>query len=376
MERQLVQLWEDALHVRPVGIRHNFFELGGDSLLAARLVAHIATRFGRQVTIGSIFEAPTVEQLAKRLLDSDAAHERHTSAVVEIHGGGTKPPLFLVHGMGGGMLWGYANLSRHLGPDQPVYALSSRGLNGEDEFGTIEEMAAYYVAELQAFKPEGPYHLGGYCFGGNVAQEMARLLAAQGAEVALLALFNCPARAPSYRRIRVTPRFCVEFLRNAGRRARHVLSLGLRRQLDFVQWKARAVGRKCQRLLRSNREENPFDATEWEDLSRLPDDRQKLWATHIRAYLAHQSQPYDGNLTLFRTSDHELICSFDEAYGWRELSRAVTIRMVPGAHQSIFEEPHVEALARAVQASLANSSPVARPNRVRAEAPPPELVQV
>src|SRR5581483_9438699 len=97
-----------------------------------------------------------------------------------------KPSLFLVHGVGGGMLWGFANLARALGAEQPVYAFKSRGLDGLEEFTTIEEMAAQYVADLLRFQPAGPFYLGGYCFGGLVAYEMARQLKAQGHETALL----------------------------------------------------------------------------------------------------------------------------------------------------------------------------------------------
>src|SRR5258707_751995 len=108
------------------------------------------------------------------------------SSLGEIQPRGAKPPLFLVHGVGGGMFWGYTNLSRRLGPEQPVFAFKSRGMDGEEEFATIEEMAAHYVADLRAFQPGGPYCLGGYCFGGYVAYEMARQLDAQGERAALL----------------------------------------------------------------------------------------------------------------------------------------------------------------------------------------------
>jgi len=97
------------------------------------------------------------------------------------------PPLFLIHGAGGGILWGYANLAKHLAPDQPVYGIESRGLRGLEEFSRVEEMAGHYIQELRRVQPEGPYYLGGYCFGGIVAYEMARQLRALDQEVAFLA---------------------------------------------------------------------------------------------------------------------------------------------------------------------------------------------
>src|SRR5207237_314624 len=104
-------------------------------------------------------------------------------------------------GAGGGMFWGYVNLSRHLGSDQPVYGFKSRGLDGREEFGTLEEMAEQYVKDLRGLQPSGPYYLGGYGFGGNVAYEMARQLDAQGEQVALLALLNCAPPNSRYLRI-------------------------------------------------------------------------------------------------------------------------------------------------------------------------------
>src|SRR6185437_10037837 len=105
------------------------------------------------------------------------------SCLIPIHSQGTRPPLFLIHGAGGDVLWGYANLAPHLGDDQPVYGVKSRALDGSDEFPSIEEMAGHYIEQIRTLQPQGPYYLGGYCFGGNVAYEMARQIEARGEKV-------------------------------------------------------------------------------------------------------------------------------------------------------------------------------------------------
>ena len=103
-----------------------------------------------------------------------------------------------MHGAGGDVLWGYANLAAHLPSDQPVYGIKSRGQARRDEFETIEAMAGCYINEIRGLQPHGPYYLGGYCFGGNVAYEMARQFTAQGEEIALLLLLDAaPANAAS-----------------------------------------------------------------------------------------------------------------------------------------------------------------------------------
>jgi amino acid adenylation domain-containing protein len=153
LERQLVEIWEEVLQRAPIGVKDNFFQLGGHSLLAVQLALKLEKVLGKRIVVSTLFQAPTVEQLARVLRHGQ---ERSTSAIVEVQGRGSKPPIFLVHGVGGGMFWGYRNLSRYLGDDQPVYVLRSRAMDGrEEEFDRLEEMAAQYVSELRQFQPEG-----------------------------------------------------------------------------------------------------------------------------------------------------------------------------------------------------------------------------
>ena len=176
-EQQMAQIWEELLGTRPVGALDNFFELGGHSLLAVRLLSRIEKTFGKALPVATVFQAPTLEEVARIVREEKPSRATAISSIVEIQPRGSKPPLFLVHGAGGGMFWGYANLARCLGEDQPVYGFKSRGLDGLEEFDTIEDMAAHYIADLRARQPHGPYYLGGYCFGGNVAYEMAIVIA-------------------------------------------------------------------------------------------------------------------------------------------------------------------------------------------------------
>ena len=151
VERRLVAIWEDVLGIRPVGIQDKFFDLGGHSLLAVRLSGQIERAFGRRLRLAAIFQAPTVAQLAAILRDeAPAPGEKDGTSLVEIQPRGSRPPLFCVHGAGGGLFWGYANLSRYLGPDQPVYGFKSRGLDGQRELASIPEMARHYIADFAA----------------------------------------------------------------------------------------------------------------------------------------------------------------------------------------------------------------------------------
>jgi thioesterase domain-containing protein len=293
-----------------------------------------------------VFQAPTIEQMTITLREGTSTMP--SSSVVEIQPKGSKPPLFFVHGVGGGMFWGYTNLSRYLGPEQPVFALRSRAMAGQEEFSRIEDMAGQYVADLRAFQPRGPYYLGGYCFGGIVAYEMAQQLRDQGETVALLALINAGPPNSSYTRISWTPLFALKFLRNLAYWPGYMLSWTSEQRHSFIRWKARLLKKRIVRLLSAGHCScKADDVDNLVDLSMYPEEQRKLWEIHIRALVKYSPKPYAGGVTLFRSRVHPFLCSFDPQYGWGDLVRGgVTVKVVSGPHDSILEEPYVQTLSQ------------------------------
>jgi thioesterase domain-containing protein len=262
------------------------------------------------------------------------------------------------------MLWGYANLARHLDPDQPVYGFNSRGMEGFEEFSRVEEMAAQYVEELCAFQPEGPYHLGGYCFGGEVAFEMARQLTEQGRPVALLALLNAMPPNSRYENFSLTPRCCLRFLGNACLWFDSFGRWTSEQRRDFMRRKTRMLKKKLGRIFgRAPADVPGSEAEDLIDLSPYPEYQRKLWDAHVRASRNYRPKTYTGPITLFRTRAHPFICSFDPTFGWCDYALGgVTVKIVPGAHESILEEPHVWFLAEEMKKVL--SAHASRPNGV------------
>ncbi len=318
-----------------------------------RLLARIERDFGKKLPLATVFQFATIGELAP-IIRGQAEPAAAGTSLVEIQAGGQQPPLFLVHGVGGGMFWGYGNLARHLGDDQPLYAFKSRGLDGREEFATIEEMAANYVADLRAFQPTGPYRLGGYCFGGNVAYEMARQLRAAGERVAVLVLMNCTPTTGSYPRVRVTPAWLFKFFRNFGVLLGTMARWDAKQRNAFFGWKWRTWKKKIQRLPgRWGRSAESLEADEVVDLSAYPDEQRRLWAAHIRGLQQHRTRPYDGRVVIFRSRMHQFLCSFAADFGWGEFVRGgVTVTIVPGAHETILEEPNVRAVAEKLRACL------------------------
>ncbi|MEU1231974.1 amino acid adenylation domain-containing protein [Streptomyces sp. NPDC005828] len=184
VERRLAEIWAEFFGVSEIGVTASFFDLGGDSLLAVRLMSRIARGLGRSLPLSTLFARPTIELLAQAVREAGSGEEGRT-ALVPVRTGGSRTPLVFVHPVGGDVLC-YAELAELLGDDQPFYALQLP----DAELTSVEAMAAHYTAAVREALPEGPYRLGGWSMGGIIALEMAAQLTAAGAEVELLTVID------------------------------------------------------------------------------------------------------------------------------------------------------------------------------------------
>lgn len=192
-EEHLTALWGEVLSVHPIGVTDNYFDLGGTSLQAVELFAKIERYFRKKLPLTSLLEAPTIATLAE-LIDADVKASIESpkgSCVIPLNvASGAAASLFLIHPGGGDVLL-YRNLAQRLQPIASVYGIKPCSRNGYSiVHTTIAEMAAYYIEEMRAIQPEGPYLIGGFCAGGAVAFEMALQLQRQGISVPLVALMN------------------------------------------------------------------------------------------------------------------------------------------------------------------------------------------
>ena len=179
-ERKLAEIWEEALGVKPIGITDSFFDLGGDSLLLPLVLGRIEKTFGLRLPLATLYQAPSIERLARLLRKEDRQPHSLQSPVRA----GSKPPFFMFHGFAS-----FPFLERSLDADQPLYYLSNYWDKMElPRHSRIEDMAVKYLREIRKVQPESPYFLGGYSVGGVLALEVAQLLLRQGNEVALLFL--------------------------------------------------------------------------------------------------------------------------------------------------------------------------------------------
>ncbi|WP_432185249.1 amino acid adenylation domain-containing protein [Streptomyces tendae] len=187
-EQILSGLFAELLGLAGVGVDDDFFQLGGHSFLATRLVQRIRATFGIDLSVRSVFEEPTVAGLAREIA-SDVTRDPFTT-LLPLRPRGSRPALFCIH-PGSGTSWSYAGLLSHLDPDQPLYGLQARGLSEPDALpSSIAEMADDYARIIREVQPSGPYRLLGWSFGGLAAHAVATRLEHLGEEVSLLAVVD------------------------------------------------------------------------------------------------------------------------------------------------------------------------------------------
>ncbi|MDT5076975.1 MAG: hypothetical protein QOJ80_1612, partial [Mycobacterium sp.] len=189
IEKVLADIYAQVLGIESVGVDDSFFDLGGDSLSAMRLVAAINTRLDVHLAVRTVFYAPSIRSLSQQL-------GRHDSAVevvpVEVLKEGSGVPLCCIHD-GFGLSWVYRALGNYL--DCPIIGINQISQDGEAEIGSIRSMAARYADRLQVLYPEGPYKLLGWSFGGVVAHELAIELQRRGCAVERLVVLDPPSIA-------------------------------------------------------------------------------------------------------------------------------------------------------------------------------------
>ncbi len=353
LEYKLTQIWQELLNVQPIGIRDNFFALGGDSLLAVKLFSQIEHSFHRNLLLSSLLPSGTVEALANIIRQSEAVASQEDksiptcSSLVAIQPHGSQPPLFCIHPLGGEILC-YRNLALYLGSDQPVYGLQPQGLDGKQPlYKRVEDMASHYIQEIQTIQPQGPYFLSGYSFGGLVALEMAQQLHRQGEQMGILVMIDtCRSeykkRSPFRKRIPI-------HLKNVFRKGPEYFwqkAVGWKLQLQYYfQQRSKGV--------------TPYVFNVVQNLS-ATDQHLAIIDANNQALKEYTIQVYPGRVTLLRTEDENrdnaVGIQYDPQFGWGDMiTGGLDIHYVPGSHLSLLSEPHVQVVAEKLRNCLIKS---------------------
>lgn len=338
LERTLARIWREVLRVDRVGVYDNFFDLGGHSLLAAHLIARIEKEIGQNIPVAILIAAPTIAQLARKLID-----QTYTSAwapLVELHvpppGAPTLAPFFCIHSLGANLV-SFHKLASLLRPDRAIFGLQPHGLDGmQQPLDTVDGIASAYLQEIRKKQPHGPYYLGGICIGGILAYEIARRLHQSGEQVRLLALVDSflPGQ-PQYLHVRSELAEYLdchlgEILLLSGTARLRYLARWLTNGFVRLGW---ALGfRPGAQVARATRH---------------------VAEANIRAVCTYSPKPYAGKITQFMCSDGPQRSYEDRRLAWSSLAAGgLEIHIVPGDHLTMVEEPQVRVLAHQLQACL------------------------
>jgi fatty-acyl-CoA synthase len=354
-ERRLLAIWRGLFPGAEPTVDADFFALGGDSLLAVQMAVAIEETFRRELPATALVGSPTIAALARLLDAREIADEDETLVPLQpATASSTRPPFFCVHGIGGGVL-DYHALSQALGAEQPFYGLQGRGIAGGEIDADIEVMARRYIDVVKRVQSRGPYHLGGYCYGGIVAFEMARQLRAAGDDVALVAIIEGYApRPPGAATVWREWRIAADFIRGLPFWLRDYLQLGRMHRRARNRRLRHVMRRRMLRLL--GRDEALAAAHVIDDLDSRPAAIQRAIETHLAAGRRYVARRQDTRLVLVRTPQR-LLEAPEHDMGWGALStQPVTVEVIPGTHATILREPHVDMLAQKLAPFLAPDS--------------------
>ena len=340
LEAEVVQMIQTVLNLETISIHDNFIELGGNSLLAARLVAEIENKYAQKIPISRVFQSPTPEALANVIRQNGRVSQPKT--LIPIKQGHSQPILFGIHNLGYGLEF-YRPLAKYLDANISLYGLSSSFSNEPDKPHSrdIIGLADYYTRDLQKVQPQGPYHLIGVSFGGVIAYEIAQRLISQGQEVKFLGLLDsyCPDGDSAHR---VPP-----IKERAIRHLNKFRAIGVKHLSARVKWR---VGSTMDNI-RYNLykidwlRENFVDQTSRNfALTEYIHERRE----HEKVNQNYSIRPYSGQIGFFRASD-----DIDSKSEWQKLAQlGLSIYDVPGDHLEILQEPHVRVLAEKLQSLL------------------------
>ncbi len=339
IEKELLGIWRRLLKRSSIETTDNFFEIGGHSILAARMFAEIADRFKKVLPLSALFEAPTIRLLAK--IVAGETGQVGWSPLVPIRKHGTGIPFFCVHPIGGNVLI-FQGLSAHMGLRRPFYALQARGLNGKEAPHTnIEAMAADYLNFVTEIQPSGPYFLGGYSAGGLVAFEMARLLQDRGQTVDLLVLFDSYLHPHSLSPV-IAPNQRSAWLRATEGLARRMSQM---RVLDHDRRRL-VVGRDMARMW-STFKLKMYNVAKQLHLPAFPLDSVSAFLLALRNY---SPRPLNVNVLLFLAAKPAPEVAKGLELIWKKLiTGKLDVRHIETDHDELLNERHARLLATQIE---------------------------
>lgn len=351
-EQRMIAIWQQIFRVDEIGSDSDFFDLGGHSLLLARLQIAVKKEFSVQMTAADLFRHPGLGQLTgwverARTAQTVAADAENNPRIIPIQAGGAERPFFVISQS---MI--FRTMAAELGEDQPVYALQV--LDQDIESGALsadfDQLVNFYQQLLRSVQPHGPYRLAGWCVSGWLAYGVARKLEQEGETVELLMVID--AWAPGYWRhrpwIRRTAMQAVyrwQRLRWVSRRLANATS---EQRRTYVKRSLHNMAAAAARNLsvRLHRMGLPVQVRLTEEMRR----GEQLEYTATRSY---DPGPVHGAVLVFSSEEQPCGVLLAQDMGWSKiLERPITVERLPGDHHEIFNLPGARIMAQRVRAAL------------------------
>lgn len=351
VQEVLVQVWEELLDTRPIGIEDDFFDLGGHSMLAVRMTSDVEKRLGKRLPLVALFQNATISHLAALIEQGELASlgstlmplktvERSTDSCESL------PPLFCIH-PAGGTVFCYMEMASHLRGGRAVYGVQANGVDGsQPPHETLAEMAAHYARAIREIQPCGTVHLAGWSLGGNIAFEVARQLQQRGTDVGILALLDSGLLSPEteLREEDFLPLLSALFPGAMNLDLEEIRQKSPEEQLQFFVERAAQAG-----II-------PEDLNDIVETKGTPDAAHVfgVFQSNVKAVHEYVAQNYDGGVHLFRPAQQSKTNQLfdDPVLGWRDVTDEVYLHDVPGDHAHMLQFPAARSIANQLDALM------------------------
>lgn len=373
VEAQLLQIWQRVLGLGSIGINDNFFDLGGDSILSIQIVSQ-ARAAGFNIVPNQLFEQPTIAELAAVIgltakftgppanaLSATELFEQKQQAdrffsLVPIQPEGSRRPFFFHGGSADALTW--TKFSWLLGPDQPFYAMQRPDFNAQSvTHSTVEALAATCIQDIRKVQPTGPYLVGGHCFGGTVAFEIARQLQAQGEKIDSIIAVDayCLSAAPrntlSWLQTKLQLSYFTlrkSYYYHGGRKQLTQLPQKVWQRLQRRGTQDISPAQPVSEVVSSSTERSVLEAAlSYEERS------DRAHQASITASDRYQPQSYSGPIKLFRAEIQITDWLYGKDLGWQSVTQGkVEIENIPGLFGNLFNQQSGPLLAERVKSYL------------------------
>ncbi len=334
LELELTKIWEELIGLYPIGVDDNFFEVGGDSFKALQLISKVGHQLNKQLSPTTLIQYPTIRSMVNSWKSESSSQE--FPSLVPIRARGSKPPLFVIHG-GGGHVFFYYPMVKHMDQDQPVFALQPVGLFGESEMHhSIKDMAKYYLETIKSVVPSGSFSILSTCLSDPICIEINNEMRKQGqAPLAMVIVDSSPLHLIPRKRSRANlqtriSRFKKRYQQSASKALKKIFVGRYNKAVQPIKHKFTDLSIKYG----SNQHAR--------NLLEIQKNLRKLYTTY-------KWEKFDGKVTLIKT---QLNRSWDEEI-WGLLAKGgVKVISMSGSHYSRFEEPYVITMAQGLQKEL------------------------